>query len=98
MMWFLDGLGSVLCLVGLDLQIQIREWVSSSIKNFLPALFCSLSAVITAPSNVKDYEQKDNGLPVDIKLPVKHILSRELQVYDMLCAFSIYSLSHPAVC
>ncbi|XP_050247876.1 transcription initiation factor TFIID subunit 6 isoform X2 [Quercus robur] len=37
--------------------------------------------VITAPSNVKDYEQKDDGLPVDIKLPVRHILSRELQLY-----------------
>lgn len=89
MMCFLDGLGSVLCLVGLDQFFN---------KNFLPALFYSLSAVITAPSNVKDYEQKDDGLPVDIKLPVKHILSRELQVYDMLCAFSIYSLCHPAVC
>ncbi|GMY09761.1 transcription initiation factor TFIID subunit 6 isoform X1 [Fagus crenata] len=37
--------------------------------------------VITAPSNGKKYEQKDDGLPVEIKLPVKHILSRELQLY-----------------
>lgn len=36
--------------------------------------------VITAPSDSKDYEQKD-GTPVDLRLPVKHILSRELQLY-----------------
>lgn len=35
---------------------------------------------IAAPSNVTNNEQKD-GLPVDIKLPVRHILSRELQLY-----------------
>ncbi|KAA8524778.1 hypothetical protein F0562_011201 [Nyssa sinensis] len=37
--------------------------------------------VITAPSDSKKTEQKDDGLPVDIKLPVKHVLSRELQLY-----------------
>ncbi|XP_022135619.1 transcription initiation factor TFIID subunit 6 [Momordica charantia] len=36
--------------------------------------------VILPPSDVKSNEQKD-GLPVDIKLPVKHILSKELQLY-----------------
>ncbi|CAK9316169.1 unnamed protein product [Citrullus colocynthis] len=36
--------------------------------------------VILPPSDVKSSEQKDK-LPVDIKLPVKHILSRELQLY-----------------
>uniref|UniRef100_A0A5B7BTL0 TATA box binding protein associated factor (TAF) histone-like fold domain-containing protein n=1 Tax=Davidia involucrata TaxID=16924 RepID=A0A5B7BTL0_DAVIN len=37
--------------------------------------------VITAPSDSKKTEPKDDGLPVDIKLPVKHVLSRELQLY-----------------
>ncbi|BBG99930.1 TATA BOX ASSOCIATED FACTOR II 59 [Prunus dulcis] len=37
--------------------------------------------VLAAPSDSKKYEQKDDGIPVDIKLPVKHILSRELQLY-----------------
>ncbi|KAL5798014.1 hypothetical protein ACOSQ2_002834 [Xanthoceras sorbifolium] len=36
--------------------------------------------VIAPPPDGKSNEQKD-GLPVDIKLPVKHILSRELQLY-----------------
>ncbi|KAG6589132.1 Transcription initiation factor TFIID subunit 6, partial [Cucurbita argyrosperma subsp. sororia] len=36
--------------------------------------------VILPPSDVKINEQKE-GLPVDIKLPVKHILSKELQLY-----------------
>lgn len=37
--------------------------------------------IIAAPPDNKKPEQKDDGLPVDIKLPVKHVLSRELQVY-----------------
>ncbi|GFS33672.1 similar to TATA BOX ASSOCIATED FACTOR II 59 [Actinidia rufa] len=37
--------------------------------------------VIAAPSDSKKFEQKDDGLPIDSKLPVKHILSRELQLY-----------------
>ncbi|KAE8075588.1 hypothetical protein FH972_014286 [Carpinus fangiana] len=37
--------------------------------------------VIAAPSDVKKHEQKDDALPVEIKLPVKHVLSRELQLY-----------------
>ncbi|XP_047060661.1 transcription initiation factor TFIID subunit 6-like isoform X2 [Lolium rigidum] len=37
---------------------------------------------IDAPTENKRTEHvKDDGLPVDIKLPVKHILSRELQMY-----------------
>ncbi|CAK9164029.1 unnamed protein product [Ilex paraguariensis] len=37
--------------------------------------------VLTAPCETKKPEQKDDGLPVDIRLPVKHVLSRELQLY-----------------
>ncbi|KAL6975647.1 Transcription initiation factor TFIID subunit 6 [Sarracenia purpurea var. burkii] len=37
--------------------------------------------VIAAPSDNRKPEQKDDELPVDIKLPVKHVLSRELQLY-----------------
>ncbi|KAJ6680534.1 TRANSCRIPTION INITIATION FACTOR TFIID SUBUNIT 6 [Salix purpurea] len=36
--------------------------------------------VIAPPSDGKIIEQND-GFPVDIKLPVKHVLSRELQLY-----------------
>ncbi|KAK7394210.1 hypothetical protein VNO78_14732 [Psophocarpus tetragonolobus] len=37
--------------------------------------------VISAPADAKKLEQKEDNLPVDIKLPVKHVLSRELQLY-----------------
>ncbi|XP_024178328.1 transcription initiation factor TFIID subunit 6 isoform X3 [Rosa chinensis] len=39
------------------------------------------NAPVEAPSDGKKYEQKDDGLPVELKLPVKHVLSRELQLY-----------------
>ncbi|CAL1356284.1 unnamed protein product [Linum trigynum] len=37
--------------------------------------------VIAPPSEGKNFEPKNELLPVDIKLPVKHVLSRELQLY-----------------
>lgn len=37
---------------------------------------------LVAPSEIKKFEHsKEDGIPVDIKLPVKHVLSRELQLY-----------------
>ncbi|KAJ0052510.1 hypothetical protein Pint_01916 [Pistacia integerrima] len=44
------------------------------------SILVSSLPVITPPPDGKNNEQKD-GLPVDIKLPVRHILSRELQLY-----------------
>nr|GMC74522.1 transcription initiation factor TFIID subunit 6-like [Ipomoea batatas] len=36
---------------------------------------------LVAPSDNKKTECKDDGGPIDLKLPVKHVLSRELQLY-----------------
>ncbi|KAJ8431681.1 hypothetical protein Cgig2_007503 [Carnegiea gigantea] len=36
---------------------------------------------LVAPSDGKKLDPKEEGLPIDIKLPVKHVLSRELQLY-----------------
>ncbi|XP_051126293.1 transcription initiation factor TFIID subunit 6-like [Andrographis paniculata] len=33
------------------------------------------------PSDTRKTEFKDDGVPVDIKLPIKHVLSRELKLY-----------------
>lgn len=43
---------------------------------------------LAAYSDVKKSEYKEDGIPVDIKLPVKHVLSRELQVYYFPCSVS----------
>ncbi|PKI77452.1 hypothetical protein CRG98_002058 [Punica granatum] len=32
-------------------------------------------------SDGKKYEFKEDGIPIDVKLPVKHVISRELQLY-----------------
>nr|BAJ93783.1 predicted protein [Hordeum vulgare subsp. vulgare] len=52
---------------------------------------------ISAPTENKRTEQvKDDGLPVDIKLPVKHILSRELQMYfDKIAELTMSRSSTP---
>jgi hypothetical protein len=67
-------------------------------NNCFPIILC---AVISAPSDAKKHEQKDENLPVDIKLPVKHVLSRELQVFKIimslqaiLCITVLSNISH----
>lgn len=65
--------------------------------NFFPTV---LFAVISAPPDVKKPDQNNDGLPVDIKLPVKHVLSRELQVSklfshcELFCISSFSSFNH----
>lgn len=46
-------------------------------------------ALLAAPSSeIRKSEYKEDGLSVDVKLPVKHLITRELQVYT-LCGVSI---------
>ncbi|KAL6905633.1 hypothetical protein ACP4OV_003234 [Aristida adscensionis] len=40
-----------------------------------------VDAIISPIDNKRTENKKDDGLPVDVKLPVKHVLSRELQMY-----------------
>ena len=54
--------------------------------------------VLATPSDGKKYEQKDGGLPVDLKLPVKHVLSRELQVLTSLTTYIVLYFFQFAVC
>ena len=39
--------------------------------------------LLAAPSEMRKSEFKEDGLPVDVKLPVKHLITRELQVYSL---------------
>ncbi|KAK8452873.1 hypothetical protein SEVIR_5G185900v4 [Setaria viridis] len=39
-----------------------------------------IDAIVPPAENKRSEHGKDDGLPVDVKLPVKHVLSRELQV------------------
>ncbi|CAF2105354.1 unnamed protein product [Brassica oleracea var. botrytis] len=52
--------------------------------------------VIRAPTEHKIYEQKDGPL-IDVRLPVKHVLSRELQLYFQKIAELTMSKSSPAL-
>uniref|UniRef100_A0A9I9D7P7 TATA box binding protein associated factor (TAF) histone-like fold domain-containing protein n=1 Tax=Cucumis melo TaxID=3656 RepID=A0A9I9D7P7_CUCME len=56
------------------LPAQLLNYKFSCSKNWFKPY------VILPPSDAKSNEQM-GGLPVDIKLPVKHILSKELQLY-----------------
>ncbi|XP_060199697.1 transcription initiation factor TFIID subunit 6 isoform X2 [Lycium barbarum] len=40
-----------------------------------------LPEALAMPSDNRKTEYKEDGVPVDIKVPVKHVLSRELQLY-----------------
>ncbi|XP_019425907.1 PREDICTED: transcription initiation factor TFIID subunit 6-like isoform X2 [Lupinus angustifolius] len=39
------------------------------------------NAPAEAPSEIRKPEYKEDGLPVDVKLPVKHVITKELQLY-----------------
>ncbi|RDX86218.1 Transcription initiation factor TFIID subunit 6 [Mucuna pruriens] len=39
------------------------------------------NAPVEAPSEIRKSEYKEDMLPVDVKLPVKHLITRELQLY-----------------
>uniref|UniRef100_A0A1J3HQU8 Transcription initiation factor TFIID subunit 6 n=1 Tax=Noccaea caerulescens TaxID=107243 RepID=A0A1J3HQU8_NOCCA len=52
--------------------------------------------VIRAPAENKIHEQKDGPL-IDVRLPVKHVLSRELQLYFQKIAELAMSKSNPAL-
>lgn len=74
--WLLNASRSIICKF---FQFNCNFYSPNTpFKNYY--LLIMLYAVISAPSDTKKHEQKDDDLPVDIKLPVKHILSRELQV------------------
>ncbi|XP_047342417.1 transcription initiation factor TFIID subunit 6 [Impatiens glandulifera] len=58
----------------------VCHWLA--IEGIQPAIPENASVeVISTPPDAKKTEQKDDGLPVDIRLPIKHVLSRELQLY-----------------
>ncbi|XP_052177994.1 transcription initiation factor TFIID subunit 6 isoform X3 [Diospyros lotus] len=76
---FKDVIEAPLPKAPLDTSV-ICHWLA--IEGVQPAIPENASVeVIAAPSDNRKPEQKDDGLPVDIKLPVKHVLSRELQLY-----------------
>lgn len=58
----------------------VAHWLA--IEGVQPAIpeNAPVEALVAPPDNRKT-EHKDDGLPVEIKLPIKHVLSRELQLY-----------------
>uniref|UniRef100_M8C466 Transcription initiation factor TFIID subunit 6 n=1 Tax=Aegilops tauschii TaxID=37682 RepID=M8C466_AEGTA len=78
-----------LAIEGVQPAIPENPPIDASPQYFTPA--------IAAPTENKRTEHaKDDGLPVDIKLPVKHILSRELQMYfDKIAELTMSRSSTP---
>lgn len=57
--------------------------------------YYGLFTALAASSDGKKPDSKEDGLPIDIKLPIKHVLSRELQVYmNWFYAFPFNILIH----
>ncbi|ERN01668.1 hypothetical protein AMTRI_Chr10g229400 [Amborella trichopoda] len=76
---FKDVIDAPLPKAPLDTAV-VAHWLA--IEGIQPAIPENATVdVIVAPSEHKKSEHKEDGLPVDIKLPVKHVLSRELQMY-----------------
>lgn len=56
-------------------------------------LYLALFPALAAVSDGKRSEYREDGLSVDIRLPIKHVLSRELQVHSMSNANMLYAFS-----
>ncbi|RWR93612.1 TATA box binding protein associated factor TAF [Cinnamomum micranthum f. kanehirae] len=59
----------------------VAHWLA--IEGVQPAIpeNAPVEALVAPPESKKTEHSKEDGIPVDIKLPVKHVLSRELQLY-----------------
>ncbi|KAF7815899.1 transcription initiation factor TFIID subunit 6-like [Senna tora] len=73
---FKDVIEAPLPKAPLDTSIS-SHWLA--IEGVQPAI--PENAPVEAPSETRKSEYKEDGPPVDIKLPVKHVISRELQLY-----------------
>ncbi|CAO2814223.1 unnamed protein product [Amaranthus hypochondriacus] len=62
----------------LDTSIMCH-WLA--IEGVQPAIPENAPVEVLSVPNGKRSESKGNGLPIDIKVPVQHVLSRELQLY-----------------
>lgn len=69
-----------------------RSYLSKDDWLLIPSHFSFSLSVVAAVSDGKKYELKEDGISVDVKLPIKHLLSRELQVTSVvLGAFQVLS-------
>jgi len=48
--------------------------------------------LLAAPPEIRKSEYKEDGLSVDVKLPVKHLITRELQVYTSFDVSIVYAI------
>lgn len=64
--------------VPLDASVMCH-WLA--IEGVQPVIPENAQVKVVAAPDVTKIENKDEGLPVDIKLPVRHVLSKELQLY-----------------
>ena len=53
-----------------------------------------MAALAQLPADNRKAEDKEDGVPVDLKIPVKHVLSRELQVhtYQYGCVLFVHPM------
>ncbi|XP_056855779.1 transcription initiation factor TFIID subunit 6 isoform X2 [Raphanus sativus] len=91
---FKDVIGAPLPKAPLDTEL-VCHWLA--IEGVQPAIPENAPLeVIRAPADNKIYEQKDGPL-IDVRPPVKHVLSRELQLYFQKIAEITMSKSSPAL-
>ncbi|KAJ9182595.1 hypothetical protein P3X46_006575 [Hevea brasiliensis] len=76
---FKDVIEAPLPKAPLDTSVKVH-WLA--IEGVQPAIPENAPVeALAASSDGKKSEYKEDGLPVDVKLPVKHVLSKELQLY-----------------
>ncbi|GAB2274963.1 hypothetical protein Dimus_009731 [Dionaea muscipula] len=86
---FKDVIEAPLPKAPLDTSIMCH-WLA--IEGVQPAIPENAPVEVIGVPEVKRSENNDDGLPVDIRLPVRHVLSMELQLYfDKITELTIFS-------
>ncbi|XP_077238315.1 TATA BOX ASSOCIATED FACTOR II 59 [Tasmannia lanceolata] len=77
---FKDVIEAPLPKAPLDTSVVVHWLAIEGVQPAIPEN-APVEALVAPSENKKSEHSKEDGLPVDIKLPVKHVLSRELQLY-----------------
>ncbi|XP_068641541.1 transcription initiation factor TFIID subunit 6-like isoform X2 [Aristolochia californica] len=77
---FKDVIEAPLPKAPLDTAVSVHWLAIEGVQPAIPEN-APVEALVAPSENIKSEQGKEDGLPVEIKLPVKHVLSRELQLY-----------------
>jgi len=89
-----DLLHSILYIIICTISLFFPPFLSTKKFDFPDIDIFACRMLLAAPSEIRKSEYKEDGLPVDVKFPIKHLITRELQVYSFGMSFYFFKKFH----